>query len=226
MFDSRNSNRDSQKNLHREDSPRSAYKPVTRQDLQPQAESAMFEGLESTSARSFAGLLFAAIFVLSEGLVQFSGLLYLVLLVCLLYRMDSRERRIAGVPLAFAATRLALSFTNLFVGGWVSPAHPTSNNPALQSGLHWMPLLFAAYLFYSPWKSSHTSRVIFWYSMALLLSGLVPGDGCLYVSALLFYTLFIGLAIALVMDFAPEKFAAQARPLPPPRPATTQAAFS
>jgi len=205
---------------------RSTYQPVTREDVQPQAESALFEGLESTSSRTFAGLLFAAIFVLSEGLVQLSGLLYLVLLVCLLYRMDSRERRIAAVPLAFAATRLSLSFTMLFSGGWVSPIRPASNNPALVSGFHWMPLLFAVYLFYSPWKSSHTSRVIFWYSMALLLSGLVPGDGYIYITALLFYTLFIGLTIAILMDFAPEKFESRARPLPPPRPASTQAAFS
>src|SRR5262249_23222199 len=135
---------------------RSTYQPVTREDVQPQSESALFEGLESTSSRTFAGLLFAAIFVLSEGLSYLSGLLYLILLVCLLYRMDSRERRIAAVPLTFAATRLGLSFTALFAGGWVSPVRPTSNNPALIGGLHWMPLLFAAYLFYSPWKSSHT----------------------------------------------------------------------
>ena len=201
---------------------RSAYQPITREDVQG-PESVLFEGLESTSARSLAGLLFGAIFVLSEGLTQFSGLLYLILLICLLYRMDSRERHIAGVPLAFAAARLSLSFTTFFAGGWVSPTRPASNNPALVGGLHWMPLLFAAYLFYSPWKNSNTSRVVFWYSVALLLSGLIPGDGCLYVATLLFYTLFIGIGIALVMDFAPEKFASPARPLPPPRPASAQA---
>jgi hypothetical protein len=209
-------------------SQRSAYQPVTTGNVHLQAESALFEGLESTSSRTFGGLLFAAVFILSQNLLQFSGLLYLLLLVCLLYRMDSRERRIAGVPLAFAATRLALSLTAVLAGGWVSTARAGGNSPAFVGGLHWMPLLFAAYLFYSPWKSSCTSRVIFWYAMTLLLSGLVPGDGCLYISALLFYTLFIALAIALVMDFSPGKFAAQTRPQQPPRGATAQAeaAFS
>lgn len=159
-------------------------------------------------------------------MAQFSGLLYLILLVCLLYRMNSRERQVASVPLAFAAARLGLSFSTFFMGAWVSPARPASNNPALIGGLHWMPLLFAVYLFYSPWKSPHTSRVVFWYSVALLLSGLIPGDGCLYVAALLSYTLFIGIGIALLMDLAPEKFAGHVRPLPPARPTPPQPAFS
>lgn len=219
------SNSHSPQKLQGDASPRSAYRPVTRQDVDAQSESALFEGLESTSARSFAGLLFVAIFLLSGQQQYLGGLLYVILLACLLYRMDARERRIAAIPLAFAGIRMALGFTELFLGG-VSLGRPGSNNPAFLSGLQWMPLLFAAYLFYSPWKSSHTSRVVFWYSVALLLSGLIPGDGYVYISALLFYTVFIGIGIALIMDLAPEKFAHDARPLPPPRPAQAEPAFS
>ena len=207
--------------------PRSVYKPVTLQDVQPTPKSPLFEGLETTSSRTVAGILFAAIFMLSNNLLEFSGLLMLVLLVCVLYRMDSRERQIAAIPLVFSTIRMALSLSTQFHWNTISPASTGSNNVALSGGLQWMPLLFAAYLFYSPWKNSSTSRVVFWYSMALLLSGLLPGDGYLYVSAMLFYTLFIALGIALIIDFSPEKFTERARPLPPPMPVQpAQPAFS
>ena len=212
----------------RRESPRSAYNPITRQDLQSRAEFPLFEGLESTSSRTLGGALFGVIFVLGRGYMQFSGLLLLILLVCLLYRMDNRERQIAGIPLAFSAIRIALGFTLQFPEGLQgSPMSPGSANPAFEAGLYWMPLLFSAYLFYSPWKNSHTSRVIFWYSMALLLSGLLPGDGYLYIAAMLFYTLFVAIGITLIIDLSPEKFAERPRPYPPAQPTLpAQPAFS
>jgi hypothetical protein len=210
---------------------RSAYNPITLQDVQRAPESPLFAGLETTSSRTLAGFLFAVIFVLGRGYMQFSGFLLLILLACVLYRMEPRERQIAAIPLAFSAIRIALGFTMEFpMGLQHSPGIPGSANPDFEAGLYWMPLLFSAYLFYSPWRSSHTSRVVFWYSMALLLSGLIPGDGYLYVSAMLFYTLFIALAISLISDFSPEKFARRSQPLAPlapPQPASpAQPAFS
>jgi hypothetical protein len=207
--------------------PRSVYNPVTLQDVQPTPKSPLFEGLETTSSRTVAGILFAAIFMLSNNLLEFSGLLMLVLLVCVLYRMDSRERQIAAIPLAFSTIRMSVCLGAHLQKTLASPAGISSDNLASSGGLQWMPLLFAAYLFYSPWKNSQTSRIVFWYSMTLLLSGLLPGDGCLYVSAMLFYTLFIATGIALIIDFSPEKSVAQSRPLPPPRPTpAAQPAFS
>ena len=203
----------------RRESPRNAYNPITLEDLQSRAASPLFEGLENTSSRTLAGVLFAVLLVLGRGYLQLSGLLLLMLLVCLLYRMDNRERQIAGIPLAFSAIRIALGFTMQFPEGLQqSPLSPGSGNPAFEAGLYWMPLLFSAYLFYSPWKSSHTSRVIFWYSLSLLLSGLLPGDGYLYVAAVLFYTLFIAVGIALIIDLSPEKFAERPQPFPPAQP--------
>src|SRR5262249_761638 len=146
---------------------------------------------------------------------------------CVLYRMDSHERKIAAIPLTFAAIRFALGLTMRFHWSVAIFASQNNQSATLLEGLLWMPILCSAYLFYSPWKSSHTSRVIFWYSTALLLSGLIPGEGYLYIAALLFYTLFIAIGISLVMDFMPEKFADMQRPMPSAAaPGSGQAAFS
>jgi len=225
-----NSSMDSPKEAQGRSTTRGAYNPLTRQDVQPSQESSLFAGLESTSSRTMAGLLFAVIFVLSEGLLQFSGLLMVVLLVCLLYRMDARERRIAAVPLVFGATRLALGITAQFQESLFATftARPAPNSAAFLGSLHWMPLLFAVYLFYSPWKDSHTSRIVFWYSAILLLSGLLPGDGYLCVLYAAFYTLFFAVTVALILDFANGNPAERPRPLaPPPQPEPApQPAFS
>jgi hypothetical protein len=213
----------------RRESPRSGYNPVTLEDVQGEAHSPLFEGLESTSSRTLAGLLFIIILIFSRNVLQLSGLLLLVLLVCVLYRMDKRERQIAAIPLAFSAIRIALQLAlQSPFGREVTPSRTSlSVPPTLETALYWMPLLFAAYLFYSPWKNSHTSRLVFWYSLAMLLSGLLPGDGYLYISAILFYTLFVAMAIALIIDFSPEKPAEQRSPVVPREPAPpAQPAFS
>ena len=210
---------------------RSAYNPITRQDVGDRTESPLFEGLESSSARTLGGVLFAVILILGKGLMQFSGLGLVILLVCVLYRMEPRERRIAAIPLAFSAVLTALGFASQLVTGSHQPTGVGVDNPTFAGSLYWMPLLFSAYLFYSPWKDSFTSRAIFWYSTALLLSGLLPGDGYLYVSALIFYMLFVTLAITLILDFSQgnqaaqrdERFAPQA-PAAPVQPAPS--AFS
>src|SRR5262249_26260068 len=108
-----------------------------------------------------------------------------------------------------ATIRLALSLTAQFHISQLAPA--ARNNPAFLESLNWVPLLFAAYLFFAPWKHSHTSRVVFWYSVALLLCGLIPGDGYLYIAALLFFYLCMAIGFALVRDCEPQK-AAPARP--------------
>jgi hypothetical protein len=207
------------------DSACAAYRPLTREDVRPAASSGLFAGLESNSSRTLGGLLFAAIFFASRSFLEYSGLLMVILLVCVLYRLDSRERRIAAVPLAFATIRLALLLTAQFENSLLAAGGVVRNHQAFLDSLNWMPLLFAAYLFFAPWKESHTSRLIFWYSVALLLSGLIPGDGYLYISALLFYTLFMAVAFALVLDFAPEK-TEQTRPSAPKGGAMAQPALS
>jgi hypothetical protein len=213
----------------RRSTSRGAYNPLTRQDVQPSQESSLFAGLESTSSRTLGGLLFAVIFLASRGVPEIASVLTMVLLICLLYRMDERERRIAAIPLAFGAVRLVFSFTAHLMqfSAAAFAASSVRNDSAFLEGAYWLPLLFAAYLFYSPWKESHTSRLIFWYSAALLLSGLLPGEGYLCVWYAGVYTAFFAIGVALILDFAGGASSAP-RPLAPaqPAPASQPAALS
>jgi hypothetical protein len=187
---------------------RHAYCPITAEDVRNAYGSPLFAGLEASSARTFGGVLFFVIFLLSRNLLELSALFLVVLLGCLLYRMGTRERQIAAIPLTFSAIRLAFQMSEHLSLWRPGPTADTvAVSHAFNSGIHWLPLFFSAYLFYSPWKQSYTSRLIFWYSMMLLLSGLLPGDEAyLYLCSLLFYTLFVAIVITLILDLHPKVF--------------------
>jgi hypothetical protein len=202
----------------RNDDPRKGYNPITAEDVRTGYESPLFAGLETSSARALGGILFFVIFVVSRDVLPVSAIVLVVLLACLLYRMDKRERQIAAIPLTFSAVRLGFQISEQLSlwrprGG---TADALAASRAFESGIHWLPLFFCAYLFYSPWKQSHSSRLIFWYAMILVLSGLLPGDGYLYICSMLFYTLFVALLITLILDLHP-KFLAADSPAPEQR---------
>jgi hypothetical protein len=188
--------------------PRKAYNPITVEDVRNVHESPFFAGLETSSARALGGVLFFVIFVVSRAVLPVSAIVLVILLACLLYRMDKRERQIAAIPLTFSAVRLGFQISEQLSlwrprGG---TADALAAGRAFESGIHWLPLFFCAYLFYSPWKQSYTSRLVFWYSMILVLSGLLPDEGYLYICSMLFYTLFVALIITLVLDLHPKVF--------------------
>ena len=188
--------------------PRSVYQPITAADVQNAYGSPLFAGLETSSARTLGGILFFVIFLVSRNVLQVSALMLVVLLACLLYRMDKRERQIAAIPLTFSAVRLGFQISERLSlwRPWAGNADALAAGNAFESGIHWLPLFFCAYLFYSPWKASYTSRLVFWYSMILVLSGLLPGDAYLYICSMLFYTLFIAIVSALILDLHPRVF--------------------
>jgi hypothetical protein len=187
---------------------RDAYSPITAEDVSNAYRSPLFAGLETSSARTLGGVLFLVIFVLSRNLLQISALLLVVLLGSVLYRMDTRERQIVAIPLTFSAIRLAFQMSEHLALWRPGPtADIVAVSHAFDSGVHWLPLFFSAYLFYSPWRHSYTSRLVFWYSIMLLLSGLLPGDEAyLYLCSLLFYTLFVAIVITLILDLHPRVF--------------------
>jgi hypothetical protein len=188
---------------------RKGYNPITADDVRNAYDSPFFAGLETSSARALGGILFFVIFVVSRNVLPVSAIVLVVLLACLLYRMDKRERQIAAIPLTFSAVRLGFQISeqlSLWRPRYGSPADALAASRAFESGIHWLPLFFCAYLFYSPWKQSYTSRLVFWYSMILVLSGLLPGEGYLYICSMLFYTLFVALIITLVLDLHPKVF--------------------
>jgi hypothetical protein len=190
-------------NQARRDVPRGAYNPITLDDLQKPSESgleALIGPLETNVARSCAAIFFVLMFVFSHRVLALAPLIIVVLLGGLLYRMHKRERLIAGAPLTFAAARLAMLLTERF-SPWDTSAYATpgifhSND----IGVPWMPLFLSVCLFYMPVKDTYTSKLIFWDSVVLLLSGLLPVDGFWVVFSVVLYTLFAGMAIALAFD--------------------------
>jgi hypothetical protein len=205
----------------RRDVPRGTYNPITLDDLQKPGESpseALRGPLDTNQTRSFAAVLFVLIFIFSRRFLPVAPVIIVVLLGGLLYRMNKREQLIAGAPLTFAAVRLAMLLSERFFM-WDTSAYSTPGTlQANDIGLPWMPLFFSVCLFYMPVKETYTSKVIFWNSTILLLSGLLPGDGFSVVFVLVLYALFLGIAIALACDLGglPKLLQAGSAPAAPP----------
>lgn len=178
---------------------RGVYNPITQEDLE-YVHSGFFKDLDTPSAKLTGLFLFALLFFLSNNFFFEAPLIILILFGCVLYRMSGRERRIATLPLGFATLRLATALASE-LPYWTPTADIAR---ATQAGLPWLPLFLAASLFYSPWKLSHTSRMIFWESLIYLLTGFLNVDAFLFVSTLLHYVMFIGLVITLILDLAPN----------------------
>ena len=195
-----------------EQSNRGAYNPITLEDVQPAEPDPFFRGLENPSSRMVVGALFVVIFFLANHSSVATPVVLLILLACLLYRMTRRERAITTLPLAFSTVRLATEFAGpLGIWKYATALAPETVSPSLEAGTAWVPLFLAAYLFFTPSQQSKCYRVVFWYSVLLLLSGLLPGAGYAAVCAMLFYTLFFALLVTFIVDLNPGLNAA--RPL-------------
>ena len=193
--------------------PRAAYKPITLADLQ-QKEEVFFKDLDTPFAKGAAAMLFAAIYFLGRNSYFMSPLLIVILLACVLYRMDPRERAIAGIPVTIAAIRLGMGLADDFTLNRVS-THP--NLLQMQApGVTWVPLFLGACLFYSPWKFSRTSRAVFWQSLVYLMAGLLPTAGLFVVSTIITFGLFFVITVTLILDLSSSAFTenlTMARPL-------------
>jgi hypothetical protein len=181
--------------------PRAAYKPITLEDVR-QKEDEFFKDMDTPVAKGSAAMLFAAIFFLGRNSYLMSPLLVVILLACVLYRMNRRERSIAAIPLTFAAIRLGTALSDDFTLNAVSTF---STILRLKStGVTWLPLFLAAVLFYAPWKHSRTSQAIFWQSLVYLMSGLLPLDGFFVVSTMLTFSIFFVITITLILDLTKD----------------------
>ena len=189
----------------------SGYNPITLDDVQPNPRDPFFEGLETPAARGLVAILFLLIFGLSVYSTVAAPLIMLILLGCLLFRMTPRERSTTATPLAISTVRLATEIAGPF-GIWrfsTSPSAPPLG-AGLETGSVFLPLFLAACLFFTSVRESNTGRVVFWYSLALLLSGLLPGGGYTGICAMLYYTLFFVILVTIVTDINPTS---DARPL-------------
>ena len=192
---------------------RNGYNPITLGDVQPNPPDPFFSNLDAPGARMVGAALFLLLLAMSTNAAVAAPLMMLVLLACLLFHMDSRQRALTAVPLIFSTVRLGAQLAGP-LGMW---RHAVASGPIQASQLQfdsattWLPLFLAAYLFFTSSIDSHTARVVFWYSLALLLSGLIPGQGYIVVFAMLYYTLFFVIFITIVIDLSDRS--TTARPL-------------
>jgi hypothetical protein len=188
-------------------SPRGGYNPITMEDLQtpaqPSTSDRLFPNLSPSETRWLAAPAFGVIYLVNLGLPQFTPLAVLILLICLLARLNAGQRRVAAVPVGFAGTKLLIALmgsnTLYVLNAPGSPVQTMTSNPY---GLPWLPIFFAACLFYLPPQESVTGKFVFGGSILLLTSGLLPGDACLGVFAVLHYSLFFVMACCLAIDLS------------------------
>jgi hypothetical protein len=159
-----------------------------------------FGSFDWNEARWLMMVLFGAIYWLTERDALLRPFTILVLLACLLFRLDRRARQIAGVPLTLAAVKLAYQMTpsaTMLPGTQVLLSQQLK---AAMTGLPWVPMFLAICIFYLPQAATVTGTIVRAGAFALLISGLIPGDGYIVVLAMIQYTLFLGVLIGLIAD--------------------------
>jgi hypothetical protein len=152
-------------------------------------------------------MVFIALYSLAQRYAQVIPVTVGVLVVCTLLRMNGRERMFAAVPVGIAGILLALHMAALFArqaAGMASGFFPGNIKPQ-DYGVNWLPLFFSVCLFYMPKRVSVTARIVLACSVVLLVAGLLPGDGYLYIFALAQMMLFVVIGVGLIIDFAPKQ---------------------
>jgi hypothetical protein len=163
-----------------------------------------FGRFDWNQARWLVMILFAVIYWAAESDPLLRPLTLLVLLACLLLKLDRRFRNIAGVPLALASLRLIQQMAAR-AGALPGAQFPLADNVKNSlAGLPWVPMFLAVCIFYMPPKASVTAMILRAEAVGLLLSGLIPGDGYVAVLAMIQYTLFIGVLVGLIVDVSPN----------------------
>lgn len=154
-----------------------------------------------------AAVVFIALYSLAQRYAQVIPVTVAVLVVCTLLRMNGRERMFAAVPVGVAGILLALHMAALFArhaAGLASGFLPGNIKPQ-DYGVNWLPLFFSVCLFYMPKRVSVTARIVMACSVVLLVAGLLPGDGYVYIFAMAQMMLFVVIGVGLIIDFVPKQ---------------------
>jgi hypothetical protein len=180
----------------------SGYKPVTWDDIQKSALSQSSPWLMNLgdNTRLVVAPLFLVIFFLSQSVPPLAPVTILVLLGCLLARLEARIRNIVAVPMTISATVLTFHVLQSTSAIPSTFANNPFNTTLSTYGLPWLPIFFAACLLFIPATDSATFKLVMAESFLLLFSGLIPGSGCLIVFLMVYYTLFIAIIIAIFHD--------------------------
>jgi hypothetical protein len=182
--------------------PRGGYNPVTLEDVQKTASAQFLDsfGNLNVETRWLAAPLFILIFFFSQLLPPLAPLTILVLLGCLLARLEPRIRQIAAVPLTISTIMLSFRIIENYAGPTPSSVSDLFRLPASEYGLPWLPLFFSACIFYIPTQDSVTFKMVLAESFLLLASGLIPGSGFLAIFFMIYYTLFFAIVVAIFVD--------------------------
>lgn len=164
-----------------------------------------------------AALFFVAIYAVSQQYVQLAPVTIVVLIACALFRLGAGERQFAAVPVALAGIRLALQMTSTF-SIWTASRTSLGTSTFIakpqEFGVTWLPIFFSICLFNMPKRISVTAKITLACSLILLVSGLLPGDGYLYMFAMVQYGLFLAMGVGLMIDFIPQPANSVARATP------------
>ncbi|HLZ52449.1 MAG TPA: hypothetical protein VKP61_16995 [Candidatus Acidoferrum sp.] len=179
----------------------SGYNPLTFEDLQRSLHSSdhgLFDDLANPASRWRSAPIFLFIFFYTLRLPFVAPLTILVLLGCLLTRMETHSRQIAAVPLTLSAIKLSFQMSSqmteaLFYPG---PVRSLGTDP----GFIWLPMFFSICLIFIPKRESATFKIIVAASCLMLASGLLPGQGYLCIFYLLEYLLFVAIVIGIFVD--------------------------
>jgi hypothetical protein len=181
---------------------RDGYNPITLEDVQPDP---FFRNLDTPGSRIIGAAAFLFMFSQAGNTAVAAPLVMLVLLACLFLRMTPRERALTAVPLTFSALRLATQLASpMGVWRFATPAVAAAGGSHWYTGTVLLPLFLATYLFFNSSIESNTGRLVFWYSLAVLLSGLLPSEGYAVICAMLYYTLFFVVLVTFITDLNPR----------------------
>jgi hypothetical protein len=153
-------------------------------------------------ARWLAMPVFGLIYYVAQQFPDFRPLTIFVMLACILFRMEARDRQLSGVPLTLAAMRLAYQMTTssaTLIGGQGIMSPQTK---AAVIGVPWVPMFFAICIFYLPRKATTTGKIMAACAIGMILSGLLPSEGYVVIFAIVQYTLFVGVLVGFVADYS------------------------
>jgi hypothetical protein len=197
--------------------PESArYNPITASQLNRPASSALtrpigsfFSGplgqpvsdqLAGRIAGCFALPLLALPFFNSLDMSFVPPLLILVLLGCLIARMEGPVRQVAAVPLVLSALRLSGAMATYIKEDRLL-GH-AGQGAAFDPGFLWLPTFFLACLAFIRNKETATFKVIFIGSCILVAAGLLPGQAFIGIFYMLDVMLFFGIVVAIFFDLS------------------------
>jgi len=162
----------------------------------------LFGVLSANQARWLAMPLFAAIYYAAQQYPEFGPLTIIVLLVCLIVRMNRHHRELAAVPLALAALKLAFDMTPHLTHPANAFTQLSTDTRAALLAVPWLPLFLAMCVFYMPDKMTVTGKIMQVCAIVMLASGLLPGDGYLMIFGMIQYLLFVAFLIGLSVDYS------------------------